>query len=129
MQRRIREGLVLLSLVTLTIVIGCRKESEDTATETAQATPPAKSTSPAPVDEAKPTDVSPAQEAILAKADAMDGTTDHVVSKCGMCALRMDGNDAHVSKVGDYELHFCSEECKESFDENAEEAILTFAVK
>ena len=129
MQRRIRESLVLLSLVTLTIVIGCRKESEDTATETAEATQPAKLNPPASVEKVKPIEDLPALEAILAKADAMDGTTDHVVSKCGMCALRMDGSDAHVSKVGDYELHFCSEECKESFDEDSEKAILTFAVE
>jgi YHS domain-containing protein len=52
----------------------------------------------------------------LQAADAADGTNDHVVAKCAVCGLVMDGTSEHVSRYAGYELHFCSAECKETFD-------------
>ena len=52
----------------------------------------------------------------LQGADAADGTNDHVVVKCVVCGLTMDGTSEHVSRYAGYELHFCSAECKETFD-------------
>ena len=43
----------------------------------------------------------------LAKADAFDGKTDKIVSKCIGCSLKMDGSDKHSVMVGDYTLHLC----------------------
>lgn len=53
---------------------------------------------------------------VLARADAADGTSDHVVSRCAVCSLAMDGSPAHASSLEGYTLHFCSAECKETFD-------------
>lgn len=54
---------------------------------------------------------------VLAKADGMDGAEDMVVSKCLGCALAMEGDAAHSANMGDYELHFCSADCKDKFNE------------
>ena len=68
--------------------------------------------------EAAPEAAAPADDsaAILAKADAADGTEDHVVSKCTGCRLGMDGDAMHTVQHEGYELHFCSAGCKESFE-------------
>jgi YHS domain-containing protein len=55
---------------------------------------------------------------VLAKADAHDGTTDHVVHECGGCGLGMPGDPAHAVKHEGYELHFCSETCKGTFEKD-----------
>jgi YHS domain-containing protein len=57
-------------------------------------------------------------DARLAAADAADGATDHVVSKCATCRLGMDGVPAHTVSYAGYELHFCSAECKEAFEKD-----------
>jgi len=62
--------------------------------------------------------MSDADAAILAKADAHDGTVDHVVSECAVCGLGMEGDPAQAVTVGDYEVHMCSETCKGHFEEN-----------
>ncbi len=65
---------------------------------------------------------------VLAKADQVDGTEDHVVSKCPGCALAMDGNEDHALEVEDYELHFCSDRCRDGFKENTAEAVMALTV-
>jgi len=95
----------------------CRKESAESTTSAG-----------APAVEATAVEVPANVVAKLAKADALDGKTDHVVSKCGMCNLRMPGSDAHTTTVGDYELHFCSDHCKESFDKDPNKAVLAFTI-
>ena len=59
-----------------------------------------------------------AEAAKLKAADAADGTADRVVAKCAVCGLAMDGTPDHVSLYAGYELHFCSAECKETFDQD-----------
>jgi len=56
------------------------------------------------------------ETARLEAADGADGTTDRVVSKCAVCKLVMKGTTEHASRYAGYELHFCSAECKETFD-------------
>ena len=56
------------------------------------------------------------ETAKLESADASDGTEDHIVVKCAVCGLGMDGTPEHVSRYAGYELRFCSRECKETFD-------------
>jgi hypothetical protein len=51
--------------------------------------------------------------AILAKADAADGSVDTTVSKCAGCKLNMEGHPEHVVTAHGYTLQFCSDECKE----------------
>lgn len=70
---------------------------------------------------AKP--VSEATAAALAKADAVDGKEDKVVSKCVICSFSMDGTTDFVAKVGDYTLHLCSEDCKTSVEEDPDKAL------
>jgi YHS domain-containing protein len=57
-----------------------------------------------------------AEASRLEAADAADGVKDHVVAKCAVCGLGMDGKPEHASRYAGYELHFCSDECKETFD-------------
>lgn len=74
------------------------------------------------------TQVSAAVTTVLAKADAVDGTEDHVVSKCPGCKLNMAGKEENSMQVGDYSLHFCSTTCKDSFAAKGEEAILALKI-
>ena len=62
--------------------------------------------------------------ALLAKADAADGATDKVVSKCVTCMLGMEGQPDHAATYGEYTLHFCSEACREHFIKDREKALL-----
>jgi YHS domain-containing protein len=57
-----------------------------------------------------------APAAVLAAADAHDGTVDHVVSECTGCGLAMAGDAANSVTHEGYELHFCSESCKSNFE-------------
>jgi YHS domain-containing protein len=71
---------------------------------------------------------SAASLAILAKADASDGSVDKVVSRCVTCRLVMEGKPEYSVNYGGYAVHLCSEECKKAFSENPEKALqaLTF---
>lgn len=113
----------IAALIGLT---ACRKQpAESEAARTKSSKPAEVSASTKAADHETPSaDV----VAKLAKADVLDGAADHVVSKCGICALRMAGSDAHVSKLGDYELHFCSDGCKKTFDQNPSKAVMAFNV-
>jgi Fe-S oxidoreductase len=64
----------------------------------------------------------------LAKIDLVDGTEDHVVSNCPACKLAMEGSAEHAMHVGDYALHFCSEEEKNAFAQQGADALLALAV-
>jgi hypothetical protein len=61
--------------------------------------------------------------AILASADAADGTTDMVVSKCAGCKLGMPGSADHAVTAHGYTLHLCSSECKAAFEAGPDAAI------
>ena len=83
------------------ILVGCSLFLFASCTKQAEAPAPA----PAPSAPA----AAPSAETIakLAKADAVDGKTDKVVSKCAGCALGMDGKAAHAANLGEYTVHFC----------------------
>jgi hypothetical protein len=68
----------------------------------------------------------PSEEAlvILAKADAVDGTEDKVISKCLTCSLGMDGKAEYDCTFGAYEVHLCSAGCRKHFEANPEKAVL-----
>jgi YHS domain-containing protein len=90
------------------VVVGCSKS--DVYRPTAAATP-------APVDE----------EARLAAADLADGTEDHVVSKCAVCNLSMDGKPEFASTYSGYSFHLCSAHCKETFDHDPAKVVARIA--
>ena len=116
---------VILALMTVT---GCRKEE------------PAKP-APAPSEVAKPEAAKPEAAkpeapklpaavgekldviAKLAKADAFDGTTDKIISKCPTCKLQMDGSSEHAAEVSGYTVYFCSEKCKAEFTKDTMNSI------
>ena len=104
---------VALSLVVVAFA-GCSKETAET--------------SPAPAPLAAAPAADPAVEAILAKADLVDGTADHIVSKCAGCNLGMDGDSAHGMKTNGYKLHFCSADCKDAFTKDTDASILALVV-
>ena len=93
-------------LLIAAVWIGCDRQSGSEASESA---------------------TQPSQEAlvILAKADALDGVEDQVVSQCLTCSLGMAGHSEYASQFGPYELHLCSKACKKSFDADPEQAVLT----
>ena len=66
--------------------------------------------------------------AMLAKADAYDGKTDKVVSKCAMCALRMDGQEKHEFAIEGYKMHFCGEGCLERCKKDPAKTLLALVV-
>ena len=70
------------------------------------------------------TELNAAAVMVLAKADGMDGAEDMVISKCPGCALAMEGDAAYAAYMGDYELHFCSEDCKNKFNESPVESLM-----
>lgn len=118
--RRIQLGM--LSLLVALLAVGCSSEP---------ATDEHAAGSPDPHAQAAETHEAVAQadlEIILAKADAVDGATDKVISKCAGCALGMPGSAAHAVKVGEYEMHFCSDDCKSGFSEEPEKAVMALQI-
>jgi YHS domain-containing protein len=119
-------GLVLFCLI---LTVGCGGyESGDTAAEPSEETTVA---TEAVEEEAAPELAieipAPMAEmvgAVLAKADAYDGTTDQIIANCPGCALAMEGNPDHALHIAGHELHFCSEDCKAQFAENAMENLI-----
>lgn len=64
----------------------------------------------------------------LAKADALDGTTDKIVAKCSGCALRMDGSNEHVTALSGYKLNFCTAKCKKEFSKDTIKSVLAMTI-
>ena len=97
-----RNCLTKLSLLLLTTLVACSSEIQK--------------------EEAEP-QLTEALKAALAKADAFDGEEDKIVSNCITCNLRMSGDEAYPSKLGDYTLHLCKEGCHERFESDKEKAV------
>ncbi len=66
--------------------------------------------------------------AILAKADALDGTEDQTVGRCANCALGMDGKAENALEYEGYTLHLCSPHCKDEFSKGTEAKVLALNV-
>ena len=61
--------------------------------------------------------------AALEKADAADGTSDKLVTRCLPCNLSMAGKAEHASKYGEYTVHLCSDHCKAYFERDPEKVL------
>ncbi len=100
--------IFFLATLTLSVaVLGCGQNTE-TATTVA------------------PTTAEPASEATLValhKADLLDGSEDHVISKCYVCELGMDGNKEITCEVHGYTAHLCSEGCRTHFEASPDDVI------
>ncbi len=115
--------IVLLGLSFL--VFGCGGAS---APEVAVPTPdPEPAAAAAPETTEAPEALAADTLAALAKADAVDGDLDNVVSKCALCSLHMDGSPDHVVTAGDYSLHMCSAECKSHYEEDMQGSLAKLA--
>jgi len=115
-----RSLAVLLIAAVAGGVLGCGEKAEQHAEA-------AKSHADAAMDHGT-TEVSAQVATLLAKADAVDGTQDHVVSQCSGCKLRMAGSPDQTIQVGDYTMQFCSTGCRNHFAEGGEEAILALEI-
>ena len=60
----------------------------------------------------------------LEEADKADGVTDHVIGKCYVCGLGMDGSEKFAVKVQGYTAHLCSQACQKEFADSADKIIL-----
>lgn len=56
----------------------------------------------------------------MEKADAHDGTVDHMVEDCASCKLHMKGKSAYTAIVNGYAFHLCSDHCLESMTTDPE---------
>ena len=106
-----------LLLAPLWVSLACGGP-EDPAPETPEATGPAEpGQGPLQPGQGPPTPGSYEPDAaVLAAADAEDGTVDHVVEKCVVCSMAMPGDPTQTVTLGDYELHMCSALCTEAFE-------------
>lgn len=111
---------VLLMAAMAGSVLGCGEKAEQHAEAAKEQVDAAKG--------AGTTQVSAQLAVHLAKADAVDGTQDHVVAQCSGCKLKMAGSADHALQVGDYTMQFCSVGCKDHFVEGGEEAILALEI-
>jgi hypothetical protein len=64
----------------------------------------------------------------LEDADKADGAADHVIGKCYVCGLGMNGSEKFVVKVDGYQAHLCSEACQREFAEHADEIVAKTAI-
>jgi hypothetical protein len=64
----------------------------------------------------------------LEEADKADGAADHVIGKCYVCGLGMNGSEKFVVKVDDYQAHLCSEGCQQEFAAHADEIVAKTAI-
>lgn len=92
----------LLIACTLPLFAACGEQTSEVIT-------------PPKTETETPAAPNPAVAAILAKADAVDGTTDKVVHKCAGCALHMDGKAEHAIAIEGYTMHFCKPACYDRF--------------
>ncbi len=59
----------------------------------------------------------------LKAADQLDGKEDHIIGKCYVCALGMDGKAEHSAEFQGYTAHLCSEGCCKHFKDQPEQVI------
>jgi hypothetical protein len=111
---------MLLVVALVGGVLGCGEKAEQHAEA-------AKAHADAAVGQSA-TQMSTQLAAHLAKADAVDGTQDHVVSQCSGCKLKMAGSPDYVLQVGDYSMQFCSAGCRDHLAEGGEAAILALEI-
>lgn len=80
-----------------------------------------------PITQASPT-LSSAAMSRLEEADKLDGKSDHVIGKCYVCSLGMDGSDKFAVQVDGYSFHLCSKSCQQDFEKSTEEIVLNTTV-
>ncbi|SMP78778.1 hypothetical protein SAMN06265222_12726 [Neorhodopirellula lusitana] len=92
---------LLIATAALLISVGCNRPAETTDSST----------------------VSEQTLVKLQQADALDGQEDHVIGKCYVCSLGMDGKEELTVDTHGYEAHLCSSSCRDHFAASADEVI------
>jgi hypothetical protein len=67
-------------------------------------------------------------EAKLKEADALDGKTDKIITRCATCKLGMDGSKDNNVQVAGYTLYFCTGKCKDGFAKDIEKSVLAMEI-
>jgi len=93
-----------LFLLAALLLTGCAESQPQVSVETAI--------------EVAETDSSASLQARLELADRLDGSEDHTVGKCYVCALGMNGKPDLTVEVEGYKAHLCSEHCRNHFAAN-----------
>ncbi len=120
--------ILMMSILITATMTGCgggETDIESAADEMAAEAGDAVEGAVEDAGEAVAAELNEAAVMVLAKADALDGTKDMIVTKCVSCGLTMDGNAEYAAQLGEYELHFCNEECLTKFNENPVETLTT----
>ena len=60
----------------------------------------------------------------LEAADLLDGKQDHVIGKCYVCELGMNGSEKFSVNVQGFTAHLCSKSCKQEFETSTEKIVL-----
>ncbi|MFG0288277.1 MAG: hypothetical protein ACF8CQ_08885 [Rhodopirellula sp. JB044] len=97
-------GVVMLGMIALA---GCDDSSQHLQIASATDGPP------------------PSQEilAALASADKLDGQEDHVIGKCYVCQLSMDGKSELTAEAHGYTACMCSSFCRDHFTSDPDDVI------
>ena len=103
----------LITSIALFCTVGCTAEKQETKLASPVSTPA--------VSQAAFSD---AALSLLAEADALDGKTDHVIGKCYVCGLGMDGSEKYTVKAQGYTAHLCSAGCQHEFEASTEKIVL-----
>lgn len=130
MHLRNRASIIALSgVLAFGIVAGCEKSQDKPQPAPQDELQPVPSASATGSDAAEAGEYGDSGvEAILAKADAYDGTTDKVVSKCAACGLGMGGSEEYALATHGYTMHFCSQDCKGKFETDTDKAVLAMKI-
>jgi len=103
----------LITSIALFSIVGCTAEKQEMKLASPSSTPALSQAT-----------FSEAALSLLEEADTMDGKTDHVIGKCYVCGLGMDGSEKYAAKVQDYTAHLCSAGCQQEFEASTEKIVL-----
>jgi len=118
---------LMLLFISIALISACGGQGTETA-ESAEAEPPVAATEAVQAPPEISEETKAAMVAALEQADAVDGSADHVVQKCANCALMMDGKSEFAAELVGFEMHFCSDECKDGFQQNVEEKLVALEI-
>jgi hypothetical protein len=124
-------GLWILAATLAIGLTSCSKDEapQPAAAEKAESAPKAPETpKTAEAPPSVPADDEAKVLSLLAKADALDGQVDKVVTKCASCLLSMDGKPEHSLKAMGYTMHFCTEDCAQKFGKDLTQSILAMKI-
>jgi YHS domain-containing protein len=103
--------------------LGC-EGSKTTSTSASSSSPKSTSSTESP----KAASLTPEVIAKLVQADRLDGDEDHVIKRCYICGLGMDGKEKFAASYGDYTAHLCSKGCQSEFEASPESVVADTAI-